>query len=98
MDTTVVGVMLGRGVGEGVYVGSPGRCVTRMILVGKLVMVGVKVVSKAAKDRPSVVAIAKLPAMIMMDVMAAKMPVSTSLDVLIAASLRDCHSVMGLIH
>jgi hypothetical protein len=39
---TSVGVTLGgKRVGDGVKVGSPGRCVTKMICVGKLVKVGV---------------------------------------------------------
>ena len=60
------------------YVGSPGRCVTRMICVGKLVRVGVNISVCAVVERLSVVATAKLPAMIMIDVKAARVPVSTS--------------------
>ena len=95
MAAAVVGVRLGSGVGEGVYVGSPGRWVTRMIWVGKLVSVGVKVVSNAAIGRPSVVATAKLPAIMMIEITAANMPVNNSLGVLMRAALRYFHSVMG---
>ena len=89
-DTAGVGVWLGDRVGDGVKVGSPGRCVTRTICVGKLVSVGVTVIFIAIEDRTSVVAAVKLPPMMMNEIRAAMTPVKISRPLLIAIVPQDC--------
>ena len=62
-----------------------------MIFVGKLVSVGVEVMFVETDDRTSVLATAKLPPIMMIEIRAAKMPVSTSRRLLIWMFCRDCH-------
>ena len=86
-----VGVRLGGRVAVAVKVGSPGRWVTRTICVGKLVSVGVIGMFIATVDRTSTVAIAKLPTMMMIEIRAATIPVSTSRRLFIGIAFQDCH-------
>jgi hypothetical protein len=92
------GVLVGKGVGDGVKVGSPGRWVTRIIFVGKLVRVGVIVIFDAIEVRTSVVATAKLPPMIMIEISAAKIPVRISRRRLIEKVLQMRRSVVESTH
>jgi len=80
-------------VGEGVKVGSPGRCVTRIICVGKLVSVDVMDTFIATIDSTSIVATAKLPVMMKIEIRAAMMPVNISRRLFMVMALQDCHLV-----